>query len=186
MKKSNMDTKKNILLFRGQNKEALRTTLRSWKEKFIEKHGEMNLLEIHNDTMFENILSDCLSPGFMGSTRMIIFHEKLIKSDKELEKINAQKNAGETIDIDSVLSHGQTKKLPDNDTSWIKTLENIPDTNFVLFIGNRKPITELEIWIEKNASIHEFDALSVENIITYIEFHLRLPYDQASKMSDRL
>jgi len=180
-----MAPKKNILLFRGQNKEVLLSTLRSWKEKFITKHGEMNLLEIHNNTMFENILSDCLSPGFMGSTRMIIFHEKLIKTDKEQEKINAQKNEGETIDIDA-LTNGQTKKIPDNDTSWIKTLESIPDTNFVLFVGNKKPMTELEIWLEENASIHEFDALSVEEIIGYIESHLRLPYEQASKMSDRL
>lgn len=47
------EIKKNIVIFRGENKEKLQTTLRTWREKFIEKHGEMNLLEMRNDNMFE-------------------------------------------------------------------------------------------------------------------------------------
>ena len=51
-----MPPKKNILLFRGENKENLRNTLQKWREKFIEKHGEMNLLEIRNDNIFDGVL----------------------------------------------------------------------------------------------------------------------------------
>jgi len=117
---------------------------------------------------------------------MIIFHEKLIKTDKEQEKLEAQKKATEIISIDELLDENTKKNTNQDDTVWIETLGNIPDTNFVIFVGNKKPVTELEKWLEKNASLHEFSALSVTEIITYIESHLRLPRDQASKMSDRL
>ncbi len=50
---------KNILLFRGENTRELHNTLAVWKQKFVEKHGDMNLLEIRNDTMFDSVLADC-------------------------------------------------------------------------------------------------------------------------------
>ncbi|MBP7773511.1 hypothetical protein KA071_00255 [Candidatus Gracilibacteria bacterium] len=181
-----MPPKKNILLFRGDNKETLRTTLQKWREKFIEKHGEMNLLEMRNDNIFDGVLGDCLAPGFMGGTRMIIFYEKLIKTAREQEKIEEQTRAEETINLDDLLENGGKRKNPEDDTVWISTLEKIPDTNFILFVGNKKPVTDLEKWLEKNASLHEFQALSVDGIISYIESTLRLPSDQAMKMSDRL
>ncbi len=57
---------KNIHLFRGENSQELSRTIKNWREKFIEKHGEMNLMEIRNDNIFDGILADCLAPGFMG------------------------------------------------------------------------------------------------------------------------
>lgn len=181
-----MPPKKNILLFRGENREALRSTLQKWRERFIEKHGEMNLLELRNDNYFNEVLGDCLAPGFMGSTRMIILYEKLLKTEKEQEKIEEQK-AAETINLEEVLNDVGAKNIRiDDDTAWIQTLEKIPETNFILFVGNKKPVTELEKWLEKNASLHRFEALSVREIISYIETNLRLPYEQAEKMSDRL
>jgi hypothetical protein len=51
-----MPPKKNILLFRGENRAVLRSTIQTWREKFIDKHGEMNLLEIYNDTEFDGII----------------------------------------------------------------------------------------------------------------------------------
>lgn len=182
-----MPAKKNILLFRGENREMLRSTLQKWRERFVEKHGDMNLLEVREDTIFEGILGDCLTPGFMGSTRMVIFHEKLKKTEKEQEKIEEQKKTAEIIDMEDILSSTSTKKTPiDDDTVWIQTLAQIPETNFIIFVGNKKPVTELEKWLEKNATIHEFPNLSVREIIAYIETHLRIPYEQAEKMADRL
>lgn len=182
-----MPAKKNILLFRGENREMLRSTLQKWRERFVEKHGDMNLLEVREDTIFEGILGDCLTPGFMGSTRMVIFHEKLKKTEKEQEKIEEQKKTAEIIDMEDILSSTSTKKTPiDDDTVWIQTLAQIPETNFIIFVGNKKPVTELEKWLEKNATIHEFPNLSVREIIAYIETHLRIPYEQAEKMANRL
>lgn len=122
----------------------------------------------------------------MGGTRMIIFYEKLIKTSKEQEKIEEQNKAEETINLEELLENGMKKKTIDDDTLWISTLEKIPETNFILFVGNKKPVTELEKWIERNATIHDFPALSVNEIIAYIESTLRLPPDQAMNMSDRL
>lgn len=153
----------------------------------MDKHGEMNLMEIRNDTMTDGILGDCLTPGFMGGTRMVIFHEKLLKTDKEMEKIVEEERASQTIDMAEVLEEQGTKNARiDDDKAWIDILEKIPESNFILFVGNKKPVTELEKWLEKNATIHEFKLLDIREIIEYIETHLRLPYDQAQKMSDRL
>lgn len=123
----------------------------------------------------------------MGSTRMIIFYEKLIKTDKEQEKIQEQSNV-ETINTEELFQNNQKKQnnTTENDDIWIETLAKIPETNFVIFIGNKKPITNLEKWLEKNATIHNFPGLTVHEMITYIETNLRLPYTQAEKMSNRL
>lgn len=122
----------------------------------------------------------------MNSTRMIIFYEKLLKTAKEQEKIEEQNRAEETIDLTDLLENGSKKRNSEDDSVWISTLEKIPDNNFILFIGNKKPVTELEKWLEKNASLHDFHNLSINEIINYIENNLRLPPDQAMKMSDRL
>lgn len=50
------EIKKNVLLFRGDNKINMRTTLQKWREKFMEKYSEMNLMDIRNDNIFEGIL----------------------------------------------------------------------------------------------------------------------------------
>ncbi len=82
---------KHIHLFRGQNTLRLNETLNTWKKKFIEKHGEMNLAEISKQDIYENILSDCISPGFMGMTRMIVLRDLLLKTEKEKDKIEERK-----------------------------------------------------------------------------------------------
>lgn len=181
------DAKKNILLFRGENKLKMTETLQKWGSKFTEKYGEMNLMHIRNDNIFEGILGDCLAQGFMGSSRMIIFYEKLLKTDKELKKM-AEEERRETIVLDDILngSNKIEKNEKDDDNYWIQTLQKIPESNFILFVGNKKPVTELEKWLDKNATIHEFQGLTVPEIIQYIETELRLPREQAEKMSDRL
>lgn len=181
------ETRKNILLFRGENKLKMRETLQVWRVRFTEKYGEMNLMDIRNDNIFEGILGDCMAQGFMGSARMIIFYEKLTKTDKELKKM-AEEDQKEIVDLDDILNRSKKtgKNEKDDDNYWIETLQKIPETNFLLFVGNKKPVTELEKWLDKNATIHEFPGLTISEIIQYIETELRLPRDQAEKMSDRL
>lgn len=53
---------KNIHLFRGPNSLLLSETMRAWREKFIEKYTEMNLLDIKKQDIYESFLSDCLAP----------------------------------------------------------------------------------------------------------------------------
>ena len=58
----------------------------------------MNLMEIRDDNISDGILADCLSPGFMGGTRMVIFYEQLIKTQKQQDKIAEEEKASETVD----------------------------------------------------------------------------------------
>jgi len=73
----------------------------AWKQKFIEKYGEMNLAEIRKQDLYDTVLSDCISPGFMGLTRMIIFRDLIIKTDKEIFDIQERESQilNEIIDI---------------------------------------------------------------------------------------
>ncbi len=165
----------------------MQATVSAWRDKFIEKYSEMNLMDIRNDNISEGILGDCMTEGFMGSPRMIIFYEKLLKTDKELRKI-AEENQKEIIDLEDVLNNtGKWEKNEsDSDIVWIETLGKIPESNFILFVWNKKPITDLEKWLDKNATIHEFPGQTIDETIAHIVSELRLPYDQAQKMSDRL
>lgn len=142
--------KKNILLFRWENTRDLLQTVRSWRERFIEKYGEMNLLDIDRDNIPWEILTDCMAPGFMGSSRMVIFRDKLMKTAREIK--NMEEKAGKTIDLDE----DEDEEKEDSDTAWIKMCESLPETNFLLFIGNKKPSSDLESWLEKHATIHDF------------------------------
>ncbi len=63
--------------------------LTAWREKFVEKHGAMNLSEVRKEDLYETFLSDCISPGFMGMTRMIILPDILFKTDKEIRELEA-------------------------------------------------------------------------------------------------
>ena len=178
---------KNILLFRGENTRTLRATVVAWREKFLEKHGEMNLLEVYRDTPNEGILSDCLTPGFMGGTRMVIFHETLQKTEKELGKIEDEKQkAVETIDIEHLEDTKKNTLYISNDALWIQTMERLPETNFMLFVGNKKPVTEFEKWLEKNATLHEFPGVMPRDMIDYVMKHLSISYDQARAFCDKL
>ena len=74
----------------------------------------MNLLDIHNENMPDGIITDCMAEGFMGSARMVIFRDMLLKTDKQIKKmqeeeareyeeeLRRQENTGKTIDLDEL------------------------------------------------------------------------------------
>ncbi len=51
-------------------------------------------------------------------------------------------------------------------------LEQAPETNFFLFVGNKNPITDLEKWLTKNATLHDFQLPSSEEISQMIVHEL--------------
>lgn len=162
-------SKKNILLFRGDNMRELKQTIRSWRERFTQKYGEMNLLDIDRENTPPEILSDCMAPGFMGSSRMVIFRDKLMKTPREMK--NIEEKAGKPLDIDSL---DDEDKKEDSDALWIKMCETLPDTNFLLFIGNKKPVWDLESWLEEYATIHEFVSPTPRAMHAYVSKELWL------------
>lgn len=174
---------KNILLFRGDNTRELTKTVQDWRAKFIEKHGEMNLMEIRNDNIFESILADCLAPGFMGGTRMVIFYEHLFKTKKEQEKMEEKR----VLEAEEKTPEDNNKNnVLENNTLWIQTLARIPETNFILFIGNKTPVTDLEKWLEEHATIKEFPAVTPRDMMAYVMQHLPIASDQARSLCGKL
>lgn len=136
-------------------------TLVAWKEKFIEKHGEMNLAEVRKQDLYDSILSDCVSPSFMGMTRMIIFRDLIIKTEREINDIQ-EKEAQMIDDTDDETAKNKPKVFDDD--LWIETLKMAPNTNFFLFVGNKNPVTDLEKWLVENATIHDFTLPSTSEI----------------------
>lgn len=168
-----MEIKKNIHLFRWENDSKIQSNILTWKMKFIEKHGELNLVEIDNNNISEGILSDCLTAGFLWWTRMIILREKLLKSEKE------KKNENEwNIDWWNILWK--------EDSEWIDMLQKVPDSNFIVFIWNKKSLTELEKWLEKNATVHNFAKNLFEENISTIQSELNMSYELYEYLVNKL
>jgi len=176
-------TLKNIHLFRWQNGLLLSDTIIAWKDKFIQKYGEMNLAEIRKQDLYDSILSDCISPGFMGMTRMIVFRDLIIKTDREISDL--QEKEDQIVDENSE-EKSQNKQKSFDDQLWIETLKIAPETNFFLFVGNKTPVTDLEKWIAENATIHDFSLPNPDEISTLIVQSLWVSNWQASRIQERL
>jgi len=127
----------------------------------------------------------------MGMTRMIIFRDLIIKTEKEKDKIEERKliiqeqTQDESDESDGILTKLNFPNIFE-DTLWIQTLTNAPETNFFLFVGNKSPVTDLEKWLEKNATIHEFPIPSSSEMESYISSILKVSPWQASRIRERL
>lgn len=173
---------KNIHLFRWQNTLLIQETIITWKEKFIEKYWEMNLAEIRKQDIYEAVLSDCIAPGFMGMTRMIILRDLLIKTEKEIADIQEK----ELQALDEDMGEITEKPKSFDDALWVKTLQSAPETNFFLFVWNKAPVTDLEKWLVENATIHEYKLPSQTEIQSLIVQTLWVSSWQASRIQERL
>ncbi len=120
----------------------------------------MNLAEIRKQDIHDSVLSDCVSPGFMGMTRMVILRDLIIKTEREILDIQDQEAQMDESDEDAVPNKPKTF----DDSAWIETLSRAPDTNFFLFVGNKSPVTDLEKWLVRHATIHEFPLPSASEV----------------------
>ena len=147
----------------------------------------MNLLEIRDDNIFDWLLADCLAPGFMGSTRMIILYEQLLKTQKEQNKIVEAQKIAETISLEDAINNEENRtSVLENDTLWIETLQKMPETNFILFIWNKKPVTELEKWLDENATQHEFTGVTPREMQKFVVQALGITPGQAEAFCAKL
>lgn len=144
----------------------------------------MNLADIGKQDLYDSILSDCISPGFMGMTRMIVFRDLILKTDKEIANIQEEEAA---LKLDENQAEALEKRPKTfDDALWIDTLQNAPETNFFVFIGNKTPITELEKWIATNGTVHDFAVPSSDEIQASIVSSLWVSNWQASRIQERL
>ena len=157
----------------------MKKKLHFFREKFSEKYWEINLQEMYRENMNTSVLSDCCTLGFMGASRMIIFHDILRKTDREILKESE-------LEYTSWEDEPRSTSGAIDDAVWIHTLEGIPETNFILFIGNKKPVGDLEKWIEDTGTVHEFWAPSIPEMIDYIMTKIRVTRDQSLAICGKL
>jgi len=104
----------NIIFFTGPNTVFLKRDLSGWKDVFVQKHGEINLLVTHADTRNPNqTISECLTPGFMGGSRLIV--------------LNGLPSSASTTDKE------EKERNLNFEEKFLEIYESIPETNFLIF-----------------------------------------------------
>ncbi|MCT4617339.1 MAG: hypothetical protein N4A38_03970 [Candidatus Gracilibacteria bacterium] len=126
-----------IELFIGENQFLLSSELKKWKDRFIQKYGDFNLIHIKDYSSIDNnfIVESVLSGGFMGQKKLVILEDIPVSSeDKKLAY------------IEELLSN---------------KLELVPKENIVLFVSS-KPDKRGKFYkkLKKIANIHEFGNIS--------------------------
>ncbi len=144
----------------------------------------MNLAEVRKQDMYDSILSDCISPGFMGMTRMIVFRDLILKTERELNDIQEREILQANSEWDDTLAPEKWKIF--DDTLWIETLKKAPETNFFLFVGNKNPATDLEKWLVEHATLHDFTLPASEDIHRSIVDAIWVTDWQATRIQQRL
>ena len=68
-----MSRQSNIVVFTGENTVFLERDVQAWISLFISKHGDVNLSQLHRDTITEaHIQTELVTPGFFGGYRMLV------------------------------------------------------------------------------------------------------------------
>jgi DNA polymerase III delta subunit len=122
-----------IELFIWENQFLLSSELKKWKDRFIQKYGDFNLIHIKDYSSIDNnfIVESVLSWGFMWQKKLVILEDIPVSSeDKKLAY------------IEELLSN---------------KLELVPKENIVLFVSS-KPDKRWKFYkkLKKIANIHEF------------------------------
>ncbi len=144
----------------------------------------MNLAEVRKQDMYDSILSDCISLGFMGMTRMIVFRDLILKTERELNDIQEREILQANSEWDDALAPEKWKIF--DDTLWVETLKKAPETNFFLFVGNKNPATDLEKWLVEHATLHDFALPTSGDIHRSIVDTIWVTDWQATRIQQRL
>lgn len=150
-------TKKNIILFTGPNALFLEKELGQWKDIFIQKHGEINLISSRSDDRDSKMtMNECLTPGFMWSARMIIVHDFPRSTSKSVDaKIKEQ-----TETLEELME---------------ANIDTIPETNFVLLI-QPKPNKQTRFYktFSQQITIKDYPEATNAQIRNHIEDGLKI------------
>lgn len=163
-----MERRKNIILFTGPNTVFLEKDLKAWRDIFVEKHGEINLMVSypwHRDPA--QTLSECLTPGFFWGSRLIVLHGIPEWSDELSDKSQKSSNSA----LAGLL---------------LENLENIPDTNYILFICSQ-PDKRKKLYktLLKEATVKEYPEASPNEIIAFINSVLTIEPIAARKLASK-
>jgi hypothetical protein len=94
----------------------LRRDLEKWVEVFIKKFGDFNVSRFNEENIFsENIIQDITTSAFLNQPKLVVIENFPISSDIKMKDEDKDGLAR----IEDLI---------------IKNIENVPDSNFLLFI----------------------------------------------------
>lgn len=132
----------NLTFMYGEDSFSLQKEVERWKKGFIEKHGDLNLLEIANGEIeLAELRSSITSLPFLGEKRLVILKDCIKNADL--------KDAIAEIPESTVVLIAETN-LPDKRTSFFKHLSVV--ANVRLFLSPKG--AQLRTWVERRAEFH--------------------------------
>ncbi|EKE29145.1 MAG: hypothetical protein ACD_2C00220G0008 [uncultured bacterium (gcode 4)] len=148
----------NIFLFTWENAIFLKKDLDKWVSRFSQKYSEFNISRINKDNLDKiNLEQELTSPPFFSEHRLIILDG--IPSPTPVRKDTEEAEA--------------TPKENNADILIEKILDNIPDSNFVLFVSPAPDVKKsLYKKIASIANIKDFPNLNEREIREYIRSEL--------------
>ncbi len=131
-----------LYLFTGENAFQLREERRLWKERFLEKHGDENLLTLPAQGLdFRSLLdSACVAP-FIGDKRLIV-----IDGIPRFEKEQVESLPG-MIHPSTIILFCEAK--PDKRLGGVKALQKIAETKEFIPLGGGPLIG----WVRARAAV---------------------------------
>ena len=137
----NRNSMKNLFLFTGQETYLLTQQINYWKESFLQKHGDINLLTLDADEVsLGQIMTDVEAQPFLGDKRLIFIYGLPEKASTRETKKSEKRDE----DLKKLASY----------------LPKIPETSVVVFVQSepdkRKSFYKM---LAKQAEVKEFNPL---------------------------
>ena len=146
---------KNLFLFTGEESYLLQEQIRTWKQAFIEKHGDINLETLDATQMpLNELMASMTAMPFLGDKRLIfVYGLPEAPKARQTDKVSKKDEKREE----------ELKKFG-------AELKNIPDTSVVIFVqtapDKRKSFYKNLI---KQAEVKEFALLSGGSLSQWIQ-----------------
>lgn len=145
----------NIVFFTGPNHIFLRRDLDAWIDIFAKKYGEYNISRLDKENLAKtNILSELLTPVFLGEKRLIVLEDVPFATTRADEEEKTEESASKTPDTESVI---------------LTALDQIPETTVVLFVSTepdkRKALYKKLLTV---ATLKEYEKLEGNMLREYI------------------
>ncbi len=145
----------NVFLFTGKESYLISQQIKSWKEAFILKHGDMNLLTIDGRTAsVGEIISDIIAAPFLADKRLIFI--------ENLPEVPKTRKADQITEKD--------EKRDESLNKLIEAISGIPETSIVVFTqGNPDKRRSFYKKLIKLAVIKEFNPMQGGQLIEWIK-----------------
>lgn len=148
----------NLFLFTGTETFLMQEQLNSWKNAFLEKYGDLNLITLDAaNSKSEEMIPQLVATPFLADKRLIFVENFPPTASTKKTSESKKKVSGST-----------------EEDRWIKAIEEIPETNVVVFI-QPKPDKRKKLYKElnKKVQIKEFVELDEYELAKWVEKRIK-------------